>query len=194
MLHFPALLLPAAAAPCLPPSRGCCLPAPLAGAQVHYADNERQEEVLALERVRLLVHAGEELTLAPASSLWPFLANLRKLQTSGQFARDLERRRALQARLAELTAYARERFPDEKEEDARRRSLAPTPGPSGSLHTTSAGAAAAGSATTVGRALALASQLPAGVKVCGARPPGPHTGASWCLRVRWAAAVGGRCG
>lgn len=157
--------------------------------QVHYADGDKQEEVLALERVRLLVHAGEELPLASACSLPATLAHLRKLHTGGEYARQPERRRLLQQRLAELTAYAAERYPAERQQQAdRRRSLA-TPGPSGadaaaSLHSTAAGAAATGSGGAIGRALALAARLPAGAKITSARGPGPRSGIAWMVVVR----------
>lgn len=154
------------------------------GAQVYYADGDKEDEVLALERVRLLVRAGEELPLASAGSLGATLANLRRLHKSGEFARQAQRRRVLEERLAELTAFAQERYSPEQQELAERRRSLTTSGHSGAAAASLLFTPAANIGGAVGRALALAAQLPASAKVTSARPPGSKTGLSWNLKVR----------
>lgn len=88
--------------------------------QVHYADGERQEEVLALERVRLLVHAGEELPFASGASMSATMALLRRLLHTGGC--EPARKRLLQQRLTELTAYAKQRYGEQLQAEERERS------------------------------------------------------------------------
>lgn len=166
---------------------------------MHYADGERQEEVLAIERVRLLVHAGEELPLASGSSLAVTLGALQRLLQGGGAELEPARKRQLQQRLTELTAYAKERY--SHEELQMRRSitvashncLAPTatatttataspPGRSAGGGSSGGGGSGGAGGAAIQRALELAAQLPAIIKINSTRPPqgGRH---AWTLVV-----------
>lgn len=177
----------------LPPLVCSCL-------QVDYADGEQEEEVLALQRVRLLVHAGEELPLASGSSLAATMGVLRRLLQGSEFARDPGRKRLLQ-RLEELTAYAKRRYGEQvfEEEMLRSVTLASSPGFAAATAHTSArsGAGCRGAGATSGgrvscggsggveaihRALALATQLPANIKINSTKPP-DATRHTWTLKV-----------
>lgn len=88
-----------------PPStaRPAATALPLRPLQIHYADGERERVALALERVRLLVHAGEALAAAPPPVLVTYAVKLQGLAGLPQYH---SQRTALQQRARELQALA----------------------------------------------------------------------------------------
>lgn len=180
--------------------------------QVHYADGERQEEVLALERVRLLVHAGEELPFASGASMSATMALLRRLLHTGGC--EPARKRLLQQRLTELTAYAKQRYGEQLQAEERERSATVASrsclGPAATAHITarsaegskgsggergsggsggergsggSGGERGSSGGVAIQRALALAAQLPDSIKINSGKPPNANHRA-WALNVR----------